>query len=71
MIEIPLSFIITAIVALVAGCFLGFWIGFRIGKHQLYDIMIKAKNPEIWNLAHYVKTDEEETKKITASSKKS
>jgi hypothetical protein len=71
MIEIPLSYIITAIVALITGGFVGFWIGFRMGKHQLYEVMIKAKNPEIWNLAHYVKTDEEETKKITATSKKS
>lgn len=67
MIDIPLSFIIISVVSLIIGAAIGFFIGFKIGKHQLYEIMIKAKNREIWNLAHYVKTDEEETKKMKKS----
>ena len=65
MIAIPLGYILTGLVALLVGAAIAFPLGWRMGKHRLYELLIRSKNPELWEKAHFLKIEEveEDTKR--------
>lgn len=59
---------ITSIIIFAVGVFCGFALALLYArmhyKNKWMQAALKAKNPELWDLAHFLATEEDEAKKI-------
>jgi len=64
MLHIDVTYLVIAIAFLALGFLVGRRIGFQQGNSHLMKIGLSVKNPEMWELLHYLVVDEAETQKI-------
>jgi len=61
---ISAALLLTAVSALLLGCWVGFIVGRRAGQLRFFTVAMKVRNPEMWELLHHYVVDEEETQRV-------
>lgn len=59
---IEITYLIIALISLIVGFSIGWIVGKKIHELNRMKRVLRAKNPELWDLEHYVVVDED-TKK--------
>lgn len=59
MFEIPIAYVVVALVSAAAGLMAGMWVGQRIGQLHFFRTSLKVRNPEIWELLHHAVVDQD------------
>ena len=69
MLTVDLTYILVAVLGLLTGVYTGFKLGRHVGHSQALRVGLTVKNPEMWELLHYLVVDhdtrEAETKTKT------
>ena len=56
---IEVSYLIVSVVSIIFGFLSGWKVGTKIHELKRMKRVLRAKNPELWDLEHYVVVDEE------------
>lgn len=67
--HIDISYLAVALVCLILGFLLGRRYGHQAGQHLLMKASLAVKNPEMWELLHFLVVDEREKKRGEAKNK--
>ena len=70
---IDITYIVLAVCMLAMGVYVGFRLGRHVGHSQALRVGLTVKNPEMWELLHYLVVDQDareeapRTQRITKS----
>jgi hypothetical protein len=67
MLTVDATYILVAVLSLLTGVYAGFRLGRHVGHSQALRVGLTVKNPEMWELLHYLVVDQDarETKTKT------
>lgn len=69
MLSIDLAHILVSLLSLFTGAYFGFRLGRHIGHNHVLKCGLAVKNPELWELLHFLVIDQEE-KSVTKKPRK-
>lgn len=61
--DIPITYLVTAVVSIISGFILGYYISAKIYKNRSLINVLRYKHPEAWEIAHCVLAEEEQEEK--------
>lgn len=57
--NISIIHIVLIVVGMLVGSFIGWYVGVKLYEVKRLKRVLRAKNPELWDLEHFVVVDEE------------